>query len=163
MNEQLHWNVDWKVIKYASEADRLADKPYAIEPFKGNLLLNEGITALWKLFIGSATAGNPFNNANAYIGVGDSATAAAAAQTGLQATTNKVYKAMDATYPADPTGQSVTWRSTFGAEDANFAWNEFTVANGDSNSAANLNRKVQSCGTKVEGLEWVVEMTVTLS
>lgn len=163
MIEQLHWDVDWKVIKYASEADRLADKPYAVEKFKGNLLLNEGINNLMKLIVASATAGAPWDGAHAYIGVGDSSTAAAATQTGLQASTNKAYVAVDANYPADPAAQSATWRATFDSDTANFAWNEFTVANGNSDAASNLNRKVQSCGTKVAGLSWVVEMTVTIS
>lgn len=163
MNEQLHWNVDWKVIKYASEADRLADKPCAVEKFEGNCLLNEGINNLWLLGLGSPSAGDPYDNAHAYIGVGDSTTAATATQTGLQAATNKAWVGMDAGYPADPASTAVTWRSTFTALVGNFAWNEFSVGNSNDDSGENLNRKVQACGTKVEGLEWVVEVTITIS
>ena len=54
---------------------------------------------------------------------------------------------MDSTYP-QRTNQTAIWRATFGSADANFAWNEFTVANGNSDSAVNLNRKVENKGTK---------------
>lgn len=64
----------------------------------GNLLLNEGIQLLLDLLIGAG--GTAYNNANSYIGAGDTNTAESAAQTGLQAPTNKLYKAMEATYPS---------------------------------------------------------------
>jgi hypothetical protein len=129
--------------------------------FPGNLLLNEGINELWTLLAG--TGGTKFDNTNAYIGVGDSNAAADATQTGLQAATNKLYKAMDASYPTYGSSQKVTHRSTFGSGDANWVWNEITVANGGSDAAKNLNRKVQSMGTKVSGTSWVATQEVTLS
>jgi hypothetical protein len=126
-----------------------------------NLLLNEGINALWTLVCG--TGETKFDNTNAYIGVGDSSTAASASQTGLQAASNKSYKAMDATYPTYGSSQKATWRSTFGTSDANFDWNEITVANGNSDSAKNLNRKVQAMGTKTVSVSRVVTLEITLS
>ena len=129
--------------------------------FEYNLLLNEGINELWTLVAG--TGATKFDNTNAYIGVGDSATAADATQTGLQAATNKVYKAMDASYPTYGSSQKTTWRSTFGSGDANFAWNEITVANGNSDASKNLNRKVQSMGTKAILTTWVATLEITLS
>jgi hypothetical protein len=44
--------------------------------------------------------GTGWNNANAFLGVGDSSTAEAATQTELQAATNRFYKAMNATFPS---------------------------------------------------------------
>jgi hypothetical protein len=129
--------------------------------FRGNLLLNEGINELWTLAAG--TGATKFDNSNAYIGVGDSATAAVATQTGLQASTNKAYVAMDTSYPTYGSSQKVTHRSTFGASVANFVWNEITVANGNSDSAKNLNRKVQSMGTKVSPAVWTATHEATLS
>lgn len=123
--------------------------------------MNEGINAAWTLICGGG--GTPFNNANSYIGVGDSATAADAVQTGLQASTNKLYKGMDTSYPTYGTSQQAVWRSTFASGEGNFAWNEITVANGNSDSAVNLNRKVQSMGTKVSGTTWVATLTIILS
>jgi hypothetical protein len=126
-----------------------------------NLLLNEGINAMLTLLAGGG--GTAFNNANAYIGVGDSSTAASASQTALQAASNKLYKAMDGGYPTYGTSQQIVFRSTFASGDANFAWNEFTVANGSSDAGTNLNRLVSSQGTKTSGQTWQVTLTITIT
>ena len=129
--------------------------------FLQNLLLNEGINELWTLVCG--TGATKFDSANAYIGAGDSDTAASAAQTGLQAASNKLYKAMDGGYPTYGSSQKATWRSTFGTSEANWAWEEITVANGNSDSADNLNRKVQSMGTKTSAYARTATLDITLS
>jgi hypothetical protein len=67
-----------------------------------------------------------YANANAHIGVGDSSTAFSAAHTDLQAASNKLRKAMDATYPQQATNV-LTFRSTFGTSEANWAWAEFAA------------------------------------
>ena len=100
-----------------------------------------------------------FNNANAHLGVGDSTTAFAASQTDLVAATNKLRKAMDATYPQRTTNV-ITLRSTFGSSEANFAWEEFGTFNASS-AGTMLQRKVQALGTKASGQTW--ELTVTLT
>lgn len=151
---------EWVITKYKNEEDFQKDLPYEITKANGNLLLNEGITEALKL-IGGITA-TAFNNANSYLGVGDSTTAASATQTGLQASTNKLYKAMETGYPS-VTNQTITWRSVFGASEANFAWQEFTVANGNSDAAKNFNRKVSSQGTKVVNQVWTLDLVITLS
>jgi len=157
VRECAKWQPHWKIEKYHGEAR--PENLYAIEEFEGNLLLNEGITELLTLLIGgSATA---FNNANARIGVGDSTTAADATQTDLQAATNKTYKAMDATYP-QVSNQTVTFRATFGADDANYDWQEFVVDNG-AVAGKTLNRKVESHGTKASGDTWVIEVSIIIS
>ena len=136
--------------------------PYKVSEFEQNVLLNEGINELWTI-VASASSGTKFDNSNAYLGVGDDDTAAAASQTGLQAATNKLYKAMDGGFPTFGTSQKATWRATFGGSDANFAWKEFTVANGNSDSAKNLNRKVEDEGTKTSGQTWELTLEITLS
>jgi len=130
-----------------------------VECVKGNLLLNEGIQELWDLAIaaGGTTA---YNNANADIGVGDSATAAAATQTDLQAATNKLFKAMVATYPIR-TNQTVDFRSDFTSGEANWAWQEWGVRNGVTRNK-NLNRKVESLGTKATGT-WTLTASITIT
>jgi hypothetical protein len=172
------WRI-WKYPKMESEAQRLLhylhhvlgwsvekvrdtgvfEKP-SLLIIPGNILLNEGINLAWTLICGGS--GTPFNNANAYIGVGDGTTAENATQTGLQGT-NKAYKAMDAGYPTFGTGQQARWQSTFTGTEANFSWQEITVANGSSDTATNLNRKVQNLGTKVSGTTWIAQLTITLS
>jgi len=156
----------WRIEKYLGDFKQAKDipkdlKPYDVVEFAGNVLLNEGINELWTLVCG--TGATQFSNAAAYMGVGDSATAADATQTGLQAATNKLYKAMDATYPTYGASQKATWRATFGSADANFAWNEITVANGGSDASKNLNRLVQAMGTKASGSTWVATLEITLS
>ena len=151
---------EWTVRRYENDEEFKRDNPYDVSEIPGNLLLNEGITALLTLLIGGG--GTAFNNANAYIGVGDSSTAAAASQTGLQAATNKAYKAMETSYPS-VSAQTVTFRSVFGSSDGNFSWQEFTVANGNSDSATNFNRKVSDQGTKASGQTWTLDLAITIS
>jgi hypothetical protein len=134
-------------------------RPYETMIFPHNLALNEGLNALFTLVCGGAETA--FSNANANIGVGDSNTAAAATQTGLQATTNKLYKGMEASYPTYGSSQKLTFRSKFASAEANFTWNEITVANGNSDAAKNLNRKVQPMGTKVSPAEWYANLEIT--
>jgi len=150
----------WRFTKYKSQEHFENGKHYEKNEIVGNLLLNEGITALQNLLIGAAETA--FSNANSYIGVGDSATAANATQTGLIAATNKLYKAVEATYPLIA-AQTTTWRAIMGSGDANWAWNEFTVASGSSDAADNLNRLVSAQGTKVTGQVWTVDLDILWS
>lgn len=147
------------IRKYADDQAFAAGLSYEETQFT-NVLLNEGITALLNLLVGNAETN--FGNANAYIGVGDSSTAAAASQTALQAASNKLYKAVEASYPSI-SAQTVTWRAIYGSSEANFAWNEFTVASGSSDAADNLNRAVSSQGTKTSGQTWTIDLAITFS
>jgi hypothetical protein len=115
--------------------------------------------ALLNLLIGAG--GTAFNNANTYLGIGDSTTAAAIGQTDLQAASNKVRQAMDATYP-QVAGNVVTFRATFGTGAGNFSIQE----QGTFNAAAAgtmLNRKVSDLGTKTSASTLQLTMTITIS
>lgn len=101
------------------------------------------------------------NNANAYLGVGDSTTAFSAAHTDLQASSNKLRKAMDATYP-QRASNVLTFRSTFGTSDANYAWQEWAVFNASS-SGTMFSRKVESLGTKSGSQTWILTATITVA
>lgn len=127
---------------------------------EGNVFLIEGINFLWRMARGDAGL-TPFNEANSHIGVGDGTASASPTQTGLQGA-NKYYKRVDAGYPiiAD---NKITFRATFDGTEANFAWNEWTVANGSSDDAVNLNRKVESLGVKSEGATWVLQVELTIA
>ena len=172
LHDKLGYHPVWTIRRYADdEAFRRNESRQvvggdgelldAVSIVQGNLLLNEGIAVLLELACALATP-TAFSNGAAYIGVGDSATAAGATQTGLQAATNKLYKAMETSYPSR-SAQTVTWRSVFGSSEGNYAWAEFTVANGNSDSAANLNRLVSAQGTKASGQTWTVDLAITLS
>lgn len=174
------WRVHTKVEKRQGDWNDAqidageAPAPYEVLESEGNLLMYGGASVLWQALIGNGTgtasqALTFFNNGNAAIGVGDSATAAAATQTDLQAATNKLRKAMDATYPThtDATtsgGATITFRATFGSSDANFAWQEWAVFNSPTAATGRmLNRKVESWGTKVAGSSWTFTVTITLA
>ena len=167
------WRVKVKVEKYLGDFKENAGMvPFETVEEEGNLLMYGGVSCLWQCLIGNGTgtAGQTltfFNNGNAYIGVGDSNTAAAATQTDLQAATNKLRKAMDATYPThtDATtsgAATITFRSTYATGDANWAWEEWAIFNGSSGGRM-LNRKVVALGTKTSAASWVFTVTITLS
>jgi hypothetical protein len=162
VNEVMGLTRTWAVSKFASRADYESRKSYEENLIEGNLLLNEGINELFTI-IGSAASGTKFDNTHTYLGVGDSSATESATQTGLQASTNKVYVAMDTSYPSYGTGQKIVFRATFTETVANFSWQEFTVANGNSDSAVNLNRKISNQGTKISGQIWELTMEISLS
>ena len=161
MDDSIKYRTQWTIRRYADDEAYQRNEMYSESVVDGNALLNEGIAVIWDLACALDTP-TAFSNAAAYLGVGDSSTAESAAQTGLQAASNKLYKAMEASYPSR-SGQTVTWRSVFGSSDANFAWNEFTVANGNSDASVNLNRKVSSQGTKASGQTWTLDLSITFS
>jgi len=135
------------------------DKLVEAREVKGNLFLNEGINYIWRLVKGE-TGIVPFG-ANSCIGVGDSTTPASPDQTGLLGV-NKSYKRVDSGYPV-VNGTQLIFQSTFGPTDANFDWNEWTVANGCGDEYANINRKVEALGTKSAGSTWILQVALTIS
>jgi hypothetical protein len=122
-------------------------------------LTNAGRDHIAQDLVGEAVT--EFNNAGAHLGVGDSTAAFAATQTDLQAATNKLRKAMEATYPTRATNV-LTFRSLFGTGDANFAWQEWGVFNAAS-AGVMLSRKVESLGTKTSAQSWQLTATITVT
>jgi hypothetical protein len=113
-------------------------------------------------FVAAAVLGEAttdFTNANSYIGVGDSTTAFAVSQTDLQASTNKLRKGMNSTYPSRATNVQ-TFQATFLEAEANFAWQEWAIFNASS-SGTMLSRLVQSLGTKPNTEQWRLTATLT--
>ena len=53
--------------------------------------------------------------------------------------------------------------TVFGSGDANYSWQEFSVANASSGTGTNLNRKVSNQGTKASGQTWTLDLAITLS
>jgi len=169
------WSTKWTFGKFKDpdgEVARLSKSGMSIDEIKelmpdrfleksivdGNLALNEGIAELLLLLTGgTATA---FDNTNAYIGVGSDATAESASQTGLIGVL--AYVVMDATFPTI-SAQTVTFKATFAAGIGTGSWQEFTVANGSSDAADNLNRKVSDKGTKAAGESWIAQVDITVS
>lgn len=135
-----------------------APEPYEVVEGEGNLVTNIGAQRLWEGLIGTAITF--FNFTNAKLGVGDSATAEADTQTDLQAASNKLRKAMDATFPSIST-DTITFRSTFITSEANFVWAEWAVFNAAA-SGDMLNRKVAALGTKASGATWTLTVSIQL-
>jgi hypothetical protein len=161
----------------STELRRIIGEAEVVDEVAGNLLLNEGIQQLEDLMIAvisNQTASNCWTNTTSYIGVGDTSTAAAATQTELSATAaaaNRFYKVMNATYPSrGGATQTVTFQSDFTSTEANFAWQEWTIAAGATGASGagfltgtkNLNRKAESLGTKATGT-WTLSGAVTIS
>jgi hypothetical protein len=122
-------------------------------------LTNSGRDVIASLLTGASSI--HFDNANAKIGVGDSTKTFSATQTDLQADTNKFRKGMDASYPTTK-ANVLTFKSTYGPSEANFAWNEWGVFNAASGGAM-LNRVVEYNGTKLSGQTWVFQVSLTVS
>lgn len=168
MGDNIQWRVKARLEKYETPGGGPVDglEPYETIDRDGNLLMYGGASVLFHRLTGG-TSVTVFDNTNAYIGVGDSNTAAAATQTDLQAASNKLRKVMDATYPIHSDGvilasSSVVFRSTFGTSDANFAWQEWAIFNAAA-AGRMLNRKVESFGTKSAGTSWVLTITLSLA
>jgi hypothetical protein len=168
----------WTLDRLSGEQQVRLLRAYGLKPTveeaEGNLLMYGGASLLieYSLGNGTATAAQALtymSNAQAAIGVGDSSTAAAATQTDMQAATNKLRVAMDATYPTHTDGTSsgnASWslRSTFSTAQANWAWQEWGCFNAAGAGVGRmLNRKVESLGTKTSAAAWVFTVTLTLA
>jgi hypothetical protein len=178
VKERIGFKTEWRIDKFKDPSNLIAEalskgisfeeavamvgeNYLGSEVFEGNLGLNEGLAELVDIICGLGTP-TKWDSGNARLGVGDSNAAESPTQTGLQAATNKTFKAMDATYP-QRSAQTAEWRSTFGSADANYAWEEYTVVNAADDSGKNLNRKIASKGTKASGESWVLSLKITFS
>lgn len=163
-SEHVAWEVHWRVEKFLSKTldDVLSsgEKPYEVCTDVQNIILDTGANEMLKL-IGGVSGAVAFSAANAKIYVGDDATAEAASQAGVLATTNKAFAAMDAGYPS-VSGRTIVFRASFDDSSANFAWRESAVTNGSGVGAISMNRKVSSLGTKVTGT-WTLQITISLT
>lgn len=176
-SDRIGWKTHWRIDKFKSNqaletllragAKIALAKSIFPEAFigtvewDGNVALNEGINNVIELVCGISTP-TKWDNLSAYLGVGDSSASTSPSQTGLQAASNKTWKAMDATYP-QRSNQTAEWRSTYGSSDANYAWEEYTVVNASDDTGQNLNRRIASKGTKASGETWVLSLKITFA
>jgi hypothetical protein len=188
LDEHPGWFCEWDIAKWDEEATAwltalLGREPTAadfeaarIDPFEvghveRNLLTTAGLNRITSLIIGAG--GQAATNTASRIGVGNGAGTAAVGDTDLSASAgsaNRWFQTMDATYPQQSNGV-MTFRSTFGSSDGNFAWNEFgidvgtpTVSSGNTVAALLLNHKTSIAqGTKASGQTWTATATITLS
>lgn len=164
------YDAHWPNLTDEQIADILAGSPLSM--YAGtNLLMYGGASCGWETLIGNGTntgSGNLqyFNAGNSYIGTGDSNTAAAATQTDLQASTNRLRKLISSG-PTHTDGvvvgsSSCVWVATFGTADANYAWLEWGLFNNPTfGSGRMFNRGVIAAGTKVNTQIWTATATLT--
>jgi hypothetical protein len=178
LHQPIQWKARWEVKKYHGQPENVdLATPYEVVEREGNLLMYGGASCIWQTLIGNGSAGAGgnltfFSNANAAIGVGTSQAAAVATHTDLQAaagTANQIRRAMDSTYPSHADGTTagagtVTFRSTFGTADANFAWYEWGVFNSPTAATGRmLNRKQESLGSKTSASTWTFSVSLSLA
>jgi hypothetical protein len=181
-SDRATWKAEWRLEKREGDwgallcagQDHLVDEdPYEVIERQGNLLLIGGVSIIWEALKGTTLTGDlaAFSNANARLGVGDSTTSAADTQTALQAATNRLYKAMDATYPLHTDSNSssgaktISFRSSFATGEANWVWNEWVVtnvSNPHTPAGRTLNRKVENLGTKSSGT-WTLTVDISIA
>lgn len=150
----------FQVTKFEDDrALKLGEPCFVGDPFY-NIFVNAGLAEVWKLV--TAQGGTAFSNANANLGVGDSNAAPAVGQTDLQAASNKLRVAMNATYPNAPVNGLEQWQSDFTGAQANFSWQEFAVFNAAA-AGVMLDRAISNQGTKTSGQTWRLTFSFTLS
>ncbi len=140
-------------------------RPYEIgEEHDCNLITDAGWNLLMKNVAG--TAGALFSATVGRIGIGDSTSAVAYADTALNAATNKQYKLISAAPTVGTTHTAgLVLSASFGSAQANYAWQEFGTdqgtADGTTVAAVFFNHGLSSQGTKSSGQTWVVTETIT--
>jgi hypothetical protein len=181
IEDNMHYKAHWRIEKFlgdypgmtAEEIKAAGVQPYEVWEHTGNVLLNGGINSiLCPALTGAITSTYVMSATYGCIGVGDSTTAATAAQTGLQASTNRYWMLVTA-IPTTGSSQAIVLTATFASGVANYAWAEIcagaapsglpgTTA-GPPGSGVAFNRLVQAMGTKASGTSWVPTLTITFS
>jgi hypothetical protein len=157
------------VKKWYSEEDMKSGKePYDTRETDGNTGTNLGIQHTLNI-LGGLSASNAWTNALSYIGVCDGTGADSATATGLYpsgtSATAIEFHGMTDSYPSR-SSQTLSYRSTFGATEANFGWNSFSVHNATYNTDATglpLIRKLSQQGTKLSGQAWQITVAITMA
>jgi phage gp37-like protein len=147
----------YSVEKYHGEVS--PETLYEIVETPPNLFLTAGVTKLWQLAAGISST--HLDATNARLAVGDSSTAAAAAQSDLVGT-NKVRKIVSGAPVIS--GNQITFSTQFGTGEANFAWLEVGVANDASGQLISRSAlTAPGLGTKVNTAVWVLNWSLAIS
>lgn len=164
---ELYYGKDWK------NPDGTTNQPDYVRESFGNILVRGGASIIWECLKGSgstaSTAAKKYFNATAALGVGNSTAAATATQTALQGGSQSL-KALTGGFPTHTTGSTaatvvdIVYKSTWGASEGNFAWNEFGLFNKASTANRRmLNRKQQALITKTSAATATLTVTYSLA
>lgn len=149
----MKWQIAFKLKKYKNENAYKNSDSFDEKVIHGNLLLFGGVKELLSTIGG--LGGRGWTAGITFIGVGSGVQDINRTQTGLQGS-GQQYKQILAGFPRlqenyvfDPNEPPIDicleYSSTFFGNEANFTWNEFTVASGTSQTdinRINLNRKL---------------------
>lgn len=169
------WRATWTIDRFIDHDGRVAEELQAGRPNEDmiaehperhidrsvvaeNMNLDEGLHEMLLLLTGQG--GIPFDGQNAHMAVGDGDAEATPLDRGLMGQ-ERAYKRVDSSYPVVK-GTTVEFKATFGPGDANFPWNEYAIANGPSEKAVHLNRRVRNKGIKEasEGETWSMRLEI---
>jgi len=119
-------------------------------------------TKLYRDYVASLTLGGsetPFNNANTYIGVGNSAAAFVDTQTDLQGA-SKSYQPMRPGFPKIDENE-MEFESRFDETTGNHAWLEVGIFNA-ATAGLMMGRFLQSLGTKTSDEIWDLNVKISI-
>lgn len=160
--QDINWGVHARVEKREYKGGPVVE---TVES-EGNLVTTAGLDRIGDLILGEAVVA--LHDTSVRLGVGDDSTAASVSDTDLTDGGDQYFRVMEASYPQQDDGV-MTFRSEFGAGDANFVWECWGLDVDDSETATSnatalslLNRKVFSFGEKDGGV-WTLTVTITLS
>lgn len=191
------WTANMRIEKYRDRESYAAGQPDEVHHVKGNTATNKGLFTLWQLVNGcdpntsnitwpgdgtnpaesNYTGVYPLNSSYTYLGVGDSSASASATDMALQGS-NQAWVQCDTGYPMVTYANSqntLQVKATFDSDTANFAWNEWGVANGDHPGAGSFssprdeynvvlfNRRTDTMGQKASGAVWVIIAELVIS
>lgn len=123
-----------------------------------NNFVDTGYDKVWDL-VTEVDATNYYTNALAQTVVGTGSGAENDADD-YSTFTSPVEAAMEATYPLSTTSKRVDFKGSYGSTEANQAWQEAGVGNGEGTPVV-LNRIVADKGTKSSGETWTSEIRIT--
>jgi hypothetical protein len=185
VSEGLGYKPMWTITKYKKETDpgkiavrskmlqagltvedmrNVGFDPYAVEQVPHNISLKVGRAQVCTVLSKTAVASTRWSSGIAYLFVGTHSTAASYTQSGLLAAAGSRAKyKMDTGYPS-VSSNTITWRSTFTTNTANFAWKEYSLRNSTTQTTGKaLNRVASSKGTKVNGETWTLQLVITVT
>ena len=146
---------------------------------EGNILVNNGVSRITSIITGGG--GGMLTNTLGFLGVGNDSTASAAtaAQTALQGS-SQLYRPLEAGFPSltttTKTNDTINVSALFSSGVAEFVWGEWcigSVASGTVSQSSTLagtgtspimwNRKQDTLGTKGAGSTWTLAAKIVLS
>jgi len=145
-----------------------------------NLFTTTGVNTLFTIALSGVGTANTsgsaalataeFNSTQSRIGVADGTTAATASDSDIQSTGSNKEWLVVSSAPVVSTN-TMTFTTTFGTGDANYAWNNFGIDNcGGSNATSTtrsggtmLDHVVSAQGTKASGQSWVPSFSLSIS